>query len=133
MWSVSDEDNFAISGTGGALTFDRRCAGLRGAESEYKVTITAVGDRGVDTPADTSDDSTASSTLGVTVKVTNVDEGGSVMMSARQAQVGKSVKASVEDPDGDVSGVTWAWARESDDAVDQTAGCPDCRRSNRRP
>ena len=121
-WSVSDEDNFMI-GTGGGLTFIGDAPDYE-KQSEYKVTITAVGDRGASTTDTTDDDSTASSPLEVTVKVTNVDETGTVMMSARQAQVGKSVTASVEDPDGDVSGLTWAWARESENAA-QTAGCSD--------
>ena len=39
--------------------------------------------------------SDAKSTLDVTVTVTNVDETGTVMMTARQPQVDKTVKASV--------------------------------------
>ncbi len=120
VFSVSDKDNFTI--TGGTLTFTGDAPDYE-KQSEYKVTITAVGNRGVGTPDDTSDDSTASSPLEVTVTVTNVDETGTVMMSARQAQVGKSVTASVEDPDGDVSGVAWTWARTSDNA-NLDNGCP---------
>ena len=121
VWSVSDTDNFAIS-DGGALTFVGTAPDYE-KQNEYTVTITAVGNRGADTADDASDDSTASSPLEVTVKVSNVDETGSVMMSARQPQIDKSVTASVEDPDGDVSGVGWTWARESDAELG-TDGCP---------
>ena len=59
-------------------------------QKEYKITIEAKG----------AADSTAVATLDVTVTVTNVDEAGMVMMTARQPQVEKSVTASVMDPDG---------------------------------
>ena len=114
VWSVSDEDNFTI--TGDSLTFTGEAPDYE-TQSEYKVTLTAVGNR--------TDGSEAKSTLVVTVKVTNVDETGTVMMSARQAQVGNSVKASVEDPDGDTSGVTWSWARTADAVDVENDGCPE--------
>ena len=72
-------------------------------QKEYKITIEAKG----------AADSTAVGTHDVTVKVGNVDEDGTVTMTARQPQVGKPVKASVEDPDGDTSGVTWQWASQA--------------------
>ena len=112
-WSVSDEDNFEIDDQG-VLTFTGTTPDYE-KQNEYKVTITAVGDRD---PA-----STAKSTLDVTVKVSNVDETGSVLMTARQPQVGKSVTASVIDPDGDVSSVGWTWAREAENAVGTP--CPE--------
>ena len=85
-------------------------------QKEYKITIEAKG----------AADSTAVATLDVTVKVTNVDEDGMVMMTARQPQVGKSVTASVMDPDGDVSELTWLWASQaSDTPADANATCPE--------
>ena len=86
-------------------------------QKEYKITIEAKG----------AADSTAVATLPVTVTVTNVDEDGMVMMTARQSQVGKSVTASVMDPDGDVSELTWQWAsQDSDDSwTDANATCPE--------
>ena len=114
-WSVSDEDNFDIDEQG-VLTFIGTAPDYE-KQNEYKRNYHGGGQPWGD-PA-----STAKSTLDVTVTVTNVDETGSVMMTARQPQIGKSVTASVMDPDGDVSAVGWTWARESDDA-ENTAGCP---------
>ena len=55
-FSVSDTDNFTI--TGGTLTFTGDAPDYE-TQSEYKVTITAVGNRGIGTADDDSDDSTA--------------------------------------------------------------------------
>ena len=54
-------------------------------------------------------------TKNVKITVTNVEEGGMVTMSQLQPRVGVAITASVSDPDGDVSGVTWQWARSSSD------------------
>ena len=77
-------------------------------KKEYKITIEAKGGA----------DSTAVATLDVTVTVTNADEGGTVMLSARQPQVGNAVTASVTDPDGGVTGVTWQWFSQASPDVD---------------
>ena len=69
--------------------------------------------------------SEAKSTLVVTVSVNNIDEAGMVIMTARQPQVGKSVRASVEDPDGDASGVTWQWASLAATGDGTTTTCPE--------
>ena len=48
-------------------------------------------------------------TRDVEVKVTNVNEDGTVTLSAVQPRVGVSLTASLTDIDGPVSGVTWQW------------------------
>ena len=48
-------------------------------------------------------------TKDVKVTVTNVNEDGTVTMSQLQPRVGVPITASVTDPDGDVSNVTWQW------------------------
>ena len=48
-------------------------------------------------------------TKDVKVTVTNADEDGTVTMSQRQPRVGVPITASLTDPDGDVSNVTWQW------------------------
>ena len=45
----------------------------------------------------------------VTVTVTNMDEDGTVTLSHIQPEVGTSIRASLTDPDGGVSGTTWEW------------------------
>ena len=46
----------------------------------------------------------------VEVKVTNVDEDGTVTLSAVQPRVGVSLTASLTDIDGPVTGVKWQWS-----------------------
>ena len=50
----------------------------------------------------------------VTITVTNVDEAGAVNMDSTQPQVGTTLTASLNDPDGRISGATWMWERSSD-------------------
>ena len=57
-----------------------------------------------------SGDSEADDTITVTVTINNVDEDGTVTLSSVQPQVGASLTATLEDPDGDVTGETWQWA-----------------------
>ena len=53
----------------------------------------------------------------MTVIVTNVDEEGVVTLSSAQPQVGAALSATLTDPDGSVSGVTWQWASSPDGAT----------------
>ena len=68
-------------------------------KSSYEVTVTA------------TDPSDASDSITVTITVINLDEAGTVELSTVQPQVGTALTASLTDPDGDPSGVTWQWAR----------------------
>ena len=63
--------------------------------------------------ADTSD---AKDTIAVTINVNNVDEPGKVSLTWTRLQVGTEVEASLTDPDGNVSGVTWHWEKSSDES-----------------
>ena len=47
----------------------------------------------------------------VTINVTNVEEPGSVSLSASQPQLGVSLTATLTDPDGGITGQIWQWAR----------------------
>ena len=104
-----DTLTYAMSGTdAGSFEFD---AGTRQitvksgtsldyeAKSSYSVTVTARDGHG------------GSGALSVTVTVTNVDEAGSVTFGSEAPAVGTALTASVEDPDGGVSSVTWQWAK----------------------
>ena len=53
-------------------------------------------------------------TLSVTVTVTNVDEAGTVSLTSFYPQVGTELTATLSDPDGTTSGVTWKWESTSD-------------------
>ena len=53
----------------------------------------------------------------VTIAVINVDEAGEVSLSSMEPQVGTVLTATVTDPDGSVSDVTWSWAESSDQSA----------------
>ena len=53
-------------------------------------------------------------TRAVTIMVTNVEENGTVTLSAQQPQVGVPITASVDDPDGSVTGHHLAVVRRCD-------------------
>ena len=74
-------------------------------KSRYSVTVTA------------TDPSGASDTITVTITVTNEDDEGKVTLSSTQPQVGTPLTATLTDPDGDVTDLTWQW-EVSDDAAD---------------
>ena len=62
------------------------------------------------------DPSRATDTITVTINVNNVDEPGKVSLTWTRLQVGAEVEASLTDPDGNVSGVTWQWEKSSDES-----------------
>ena len=74
------------------------------ANNEYVLVVTATGGTGARAM-------TAAQTIVVTV--TNVDEDGSVTFGSTTPRVGEALTASVEDPDGGVTSVTWQWAKSS--------------------
>ena len=105
-WSLSgiDGSKFNIS-TDGALTFmtppDYEAPVDSGRNNDYNVRV-EVTDSGGNT-----------ATRVVTVTVDNIDEPGVVTQSNLQPEDGKTIAASLTDPDGIVSGPTWQWATTS--------------------
>ena len=61
-----------------------------------------------------TDSSHLSTTITVTIEVLNVNEDGVVTLSQLQPQVDTAVTASLDDPDGMVSGLTWKWDISND-------------------
>ena len=112
----ADQAKFAIVAATGVLTFaaapdfeDPQDAASTNpsnaaANNEYVLVVTATGGTGARAK-------TAEQTIVVTV--TNVDEDGSVTFGSATPRVGDALTASVEDPDGGVSSVTWQWAKSS--------------------
>ena len=66
-------------------------------KNSYAVTVTA------------TDGSGASDSILVTIDVINVDEAGTVAFSPTPPKAGTLLTATVTDPDGNVTGVTWQW------------------------
>ena len=111
-WSVlgADMAAFDISATG-ELTFkeppDFEAPTDADADNVYEVTV-AVTDSGSNT-----------ATRDVTVTVINVREDGVVTLSS-QPEVGVELTASLNDPDGGVTGLAWQWARSADGSTGWT-------------
>ena len=113
--SGADAGKFAI--TGGALTFDDspnfEARGSADGDNVYELTVKAAS-------TGTQDGATEkSTTVDVTVEVTNVDEPGTVTLSASQPRIGVEIRADTPvDPDGGVTGVTWQWSIADNAAFD---------------
>ena len=98
----TDAASFAIGAASGVLT--TRAALDYETKRSYAVTVKAADEHG------------NAATLAVTITVTNVDEAGSVSFEPTAPGVGTALTASVEDPDGSVTSVTWQWAKASTQA-----------------
>ena len=70
----------------------------RGGRNTYYVTVVA-------------DDGTRNDSQDVVVTVTNAEEPGTVTLSSQQPQAGTPLTASLSDPDGRVSRISWSWER----------------------
>ena len=100
-WSVAGDDGSKFSIDDGALTFkakpDFEAPTDANKNNVYEVTVRAAdsdGNRGE---------------MAVKVTVENEDEDGVVTLSRTLIRVGVPVTASLSDPDGSISGLTWQW------------------------
>ena len=96
----TDMASFAIVSTSGQL---QTSAALDyETKSSYAVTVSV------------SDGNGGSDSIDVTITVTNVEEAGSVTLSAAQPAVDAALTATLSDPDGGVTGTTWVWHKSAD-------------------
>ena len=107
-WSLTGTDAglFAVDATSGLLTFNTppnfEDAQDEDGDNSYQVTVTATDDG---TPSE-------SSTLEVTVRVTNKNEPGRIGPITGTAQVGQTLTAGeVTDPDGIITSIEYEWGR----------------------
>jgi kexin len=104
-WTLAGIDSGDFSVSAGKLSFrvapDFESAADHNRDNVYSVTISA-------------SDGSFTVARQVTVTVRNVDEAGSVSLSPSHPQVGTRIGASLSDPDGGVSSVTWVWEWSSD-------------------
>ena len=93
-WSLSgtDKDSFDIAT--GTLTF--KSPPNYEEQASYSVTVVA-------------SDGPNNDTLDVTVNINNLDEEGSVTLSSDQPQRDAKLTATLSDPDGTTSDLTWTW------------------------
>ncbi len=105
-WSLSGPDAGDFTIEGGDLTFkaspNYERPGDADGDNEYEVTVAA------------SDADSNRGERSVKFKVANVDEPGTVTLSAVQARVGVPLTARLTDIDGAVSGVMWRWSNGGD-------------------
>ena len=106
-WSLSGADSSKLkisndAGTRGQLTFksspDYEAPSSADRDNVYEVTVTVTDSTG---NTDSRD---------VAVRVTDVDEPGTVTLLSLQPEAGHDLMAELNDPDGETSGVTWSWA-----------------------
>ena len=105
--SGTDAAYFAIASSTGQLLsaapLDYENPSGQDRDNAYKVTGAAA-------------DGYGTTTLNVTITVTNADEPGVVSLSTTTPETGSVVTASLTDPDGPVSKETWKWQRADDAA-----------------
>ena len=125
--SLSGDDNAKFeltsntpgAGTTGAtatLAFrekpDFEMPGDRNRDNIYEVTVQA-------------SDGTNTAMRAVTVKVIDAEEDGKVTLSSQDPLVGTALTATLEDSDGDVTGVKWTWHRLATAATEAVRDNPD--------
>ena len=100
-------------------------------KSSYSITIVATSGGGSTTDRKVGNvDRTRYARLDVTIKVVNQDDVGTVKLSAREPQEGKSVTAKLSDEDGGETDVTWQWYRGGAGPLDGGDGFGDGELAN---
>ncbi len=110
-WSLSGPDSGAFSIDGGVLRFAIDDGVSRfGVPPDYESPADADGGNDYEVTVEASHGGVAV-TRAVTVAVTDVDEAGTVSLSATRPRLGVAVTATLTDPDGVSGQVTWRWER----------------------
>ena len=128
-WSLSgaDASKFEITGTAGTRTLafkanpDYESPGDSGGDNVYEVTVVVTDSKGNTDEQD------------VTVKVTDIEEPGTIELSTLQPRVGFPVTATLTDPDNVTAGsVSWQWYRGTGEIVtdDLPEECPTADANN---
>ena len=98
-WVLTGNDSDSFTLAGGALAID--AAPDYEEKNQYRVTIEA-REQG---------DGVSVARLDVTVRVTNLDEPGTVEANVKAPRVGQQLTPTLTDPDGGVNSVEWKWER----------------------
>ena len=101
--SGDDSSKFVLSS--GVLTFE--------AAPNFESPGDANGDNAYEVSVVATDGDAQTSRRDVTVTVTNMNEDGVVTLSTVQPRVGVPITASLTDPDGDISDLTWLWTKNT--------------------
>ena len=118
--SGTDASSFVLDGSTGQITVGSgTLLDYESGPTRYTVVVSVHDGRG----AYGDDDSTIDDLIEVSIDVSNVDETGTVSVSPEQPESGTALTASLSDPDGSLSDISWQWAASSDRANWQdTAG-----------
>ena len=113
-WSLSgaDADMFSLcqGDTEECLVPNANTVSLRFKEAvNYEAPADSGGNNVYDVIVTATDSDMMSDTRRVAVTVTNAEEAGTVMLSNLQPEIGTPITASLTDPDGGVTGLTWQW------------------------
>ena len=106
-FALTGSDAFTIDSAGQIKVAPAADLDWEGGPRSYRLTVTVSDGKASDGTADAAVDAT----IAVTVRVANADEPGAVSLDPADPLVGAPVTARLADPDGSISGVTWAWAR----------------------
>ena len=93
--------DFSLGAATGAITVKSDATIDYETKPSYSVTITA------------TDNSGGTDTIDVSINVNNRDDAGEVTLSAATPVLDEAITASVTDPDGGVTGVSWRWSSSS--------------------
>ena len=109
--SGTDASTFVIDGSSGQITVGSgTMLDYESGPERYRVVVSVHDGR----DAYGSDDSTIDDQIEVNIDVNNVDEAGMVVVSPREPEVETALSASLSDPDGSLSDISWQWAASSD-------------------
>ena len=101
-WATAGPDGSKFTATLGALKFKAQPDYEKPADANkdnvYEVTVTVADERG------------ERGMMKVKVTVADIDEGGVVTLSLTYPRVGIPITASLSDPDGSVTALTWQWS-----------------------
>ena len=118
--SGTEASSFVIDGSTGQITVGSgTMVDYESGPARYTVIVSVHDGR----DAYGNDDSTIDDRIVVNIDVNNVNEVGTVAVSMERPEVGTALTASLTDPDGSLSDISWQWAASSDRANWQdTAG-----------
>ena len=111
-----DAANFIVDASTGKL---RVAAGAL-LDFETKPSLTVVVQVTDSQDSGHNSDSSIDDTITVTVDLINADEAGKVSLSIPRPKYGEAVTASLTDPDGGTTAISWQWAKSHDDGATWT-------------
>ena len=111
-WSLDGTDKGVFDINDGVLTFKKSPDfEMPGDVAGTSPSTAAADDNMYEVTVQATDSTNKMGMKEVMVEVTNVEETGTVTLSALRPQSNVAFTATLTDPDGDISGTTWQWAK----------------------